>query len=102
MVRALAVVHHTTVVTYARRRHEHLYEKLEHNVIRSDKLQKNIVAVEQQLGGARVILCTLSMLSNPRISHVIHLVPVQLVSPSIEAFMRVNRRHELTGHPRRS
>ncbi|KAJ7126876.1 P-loop containing nucleoside triphosphate hydrolase protein [Mycena epipterygia] len=59
--------------------HEHLYEKINPNLIRSDKFIDNIVATERLLLGSKVILCTLSMLSNPRISTITRLVPLQTV-----------------------
>lgn len=61
-------------------RHEDLYKDLVSNIIRSDALDKDIVGVERQLEGARVILCTLSMLTQNLISDVVRLVPVQMVS----------------------
>ncbi|KAG2367893.1 P-loop containing nucleoside triphosphate hydrolase protein [Suillus spraguei] len=65
--------------------HEHLYERLEHCFIRSDMFGGGAVAVEQLLFDvhintkARVILCTLSMLSNPRINDITLQVPVETV-----------------------
>ncbi|KZT73690.1 hypothetical protein DAEQUDRAFT_637085, partial [Daedalea quercina L-15889] len=43
--------------------HEHLYEKIESNVIRSDDFADNDVGTGRLLLGSKVILCTLSMLS---------------------------------------
>jgi hypothetical protein len=50
-------------------------------VIRSDTLGDDIVGVERKLGGARVILCTLSTMSNFFVhrSGVMRLVPVKTV-----------------------
>ena len=48
-------------------RHEHLYEKIEPNVIRSDEFADNGVGTARLLLGSQVILCTLSMLSNQRL-----------------------------------
>ncbi|KAG2347790.1 hypothetical protein BDR05DRAFT_875647 [Suillus weaverae] len=65
--------------------HEHLYERLEHCFIRSDKFGGGPVAVsrlllnEQTNKHTRVILCTLSMLCNPRIEEFTRQVPVQTV-----------------------
>ncbi|KAJ6513128.1 P-loop containing nucleoside triphosphate hydrolase protein [Mycena sanguinolenta] len=59
--------------------HEHLYEKINPNLIRSDQLPHQTVAMDRLLMGSQVILCTLSMLSNPRISIVTRLVPIQTV-----------------------
>ncbi|KAJ7285111.1 hypothetical protein C8J57DRAFT_1497964 [Mycena rebaudengoi] len=59
--------------------HEHIYEKIEPNVIRSDNLAKDTVAIGRQLMGTRVILCTLSMLSNDRIAPITRMVPLQIV-----------------------
>ncbi|KAI0065320.1 P-loop containing nucleoside triphosphate hydrolase protein, partial [Artomyces pyxidatus] len=47
--------------------HEHLYHQLLPNIIRSNELPKNAQALHKALDGAQVILCTLSMLSNPRL-----------------------------------
>lgn len=60
-------------------RHEHLYEKINPNLIRSDNFPDNTVAAERLLLGSKVILCTLSMLSNPQISTITRLVPLQTV-----------------------
>ncbi|KAH9959578.1 P-loop containing nucleoside triphosphate hydrolase protein [Russula dissimulans] len=45
---------------------EHLYQKIEKNIIVSDKLPKP-GALKKVLQGSQVILCTLSMISNPRL-----------------------------------
>ncbi|KAG2743528.1 P-loop containing nucleoside triphosphate hydrolase protein [Suillus brevipes Sb2] len=66
-------------------RHEHLYERLEHCFIRSDSFGGGPVAISRLLINehtnkhTRVILCTLSMLSNPRIEDFTRQVPVQTV-----------------------
>ncbi|KAF8896425.1 P-loop containing nucleoside triphosphate hydrolase protein [Infundibulicybe gibba] len=59
--------------------HEHLYEKIIPNIVRSDTFQHDIVAVERQLQGCRVILCTLSMLSHDKLAPFARVVPVQTV-----------------------
>ncbi|KAJ6513129.1 P-loop containing nucleoside triphosphate hydrolase protein [Mycena sanguinolenta] len=59
--------------------HEHLYEKINPNLILSDQLTNDAVATDRLLLGSKVILCTLSMLSNQRISTVTRLVPIQTV-----------------------
>ncbi|KAG2139120.1 P-loop containing nucleoside triphosphate hydrolase protein [Suillus bovinus] len=65
--------------------HEHLYERLEHCFIRSDSFGGGPVAVSRRLLNkhtnehTRVILCTLSMLSNPHIEEFTRQVPVQTV-----------------------
>ncbi|KAJ7273061.1 P-loop containing nucleoside triphosphate hydrolase protein [Mycena rebaudengoi] len=59
--------------------HEHLYGKIMDNVIRSDDLNDDIVGVERRIAGTRVVLATLSMLSNWRIGPITRLVPVQMV-----------------------
>ena len=46
-------------------RHEHIYEKIEQNLLRSDEFPPDLGAMERTIGGSPVILCTLSMLSNP-------------------------------------
>ena len=60
-------------------RHEHLYHKIDHNVLRSDEFANDVVGAARQLLGSRVILCTLSMLSNDKISVFTHIVPIQTV-----------------------
>ncbi|GLB40323.1 putative AAA domain containing protein [Lyophyllum shimeji] len=47
--------------------HEHLYQRIEKTVIRSDDFPQSVVAAERLLLGSRVILCTLSMLSNQKL-----------------------------------
>ncbi|KAG2110823.1 P-loop containing nucleoside triphosphate hydrolase protein [Suillus discolor] len=65
--------------------HEHLYERLEHCFIRSDLFGGGPLAISRLLLNqhtnepTRVILCTLSMLSNPRIDEFTRQVPVQTV-----------------------
>ncbi|KAH9917838.1 P-loop containing nucleoside triphosphate hydrolase protein [Fomitopsis serialis] len=61
--------------------HEHLYEQIEHNVIRSDEFSEDIVGTERLLLGSKVVLCTLSMLSAPRVitAGFTRLVPVETV-----------------------
>ncbi|PIL29510.1 hypothetical protein GSI_08318 [Ganoderma sinense ZZ0214-1] len=59
--------------------HEHLYETIEQHLIRSDDLIVDPVAAERFIGGSAVILCTVSMLSNPGLDScgMYHLVPVE-------------------------
>ncbi|KAH9481598.1 ATP-dependent helicase upf1 [Psilocybe cubensis] len=59
--------------------HEHLYEKVERNVITSEDLPDDILQAEHMLPTSRVILCTLSMLSNRRLSPITSLVPLRTV-----------------------
>ncbi|KAI6024771.1 P-loop containing nucleoside triphosphate hydrolase protein [Pisolithus microcarpus] len=59
--------------------HEHLYERLAPCVIRSDSFSKSVVGASRQLCGARVILCTLSMLSNNHIAPYVHVNPVDIL-----------------------
>ncbi|KAF8969177.1 P-loop containing nucleoside triphosphate hydrolase protein [Flammula alnicola] len=59
--------------------HEHLYKKINRNVIRSDDFVEDDVATERQVLGSRVILCTLSMLSNEKLDTISRLVPLQTV-----------------------
>jgi hypothetical protein len=47
-------------------RHEHLYGRIRENMIVSDRLPKP-GALQKTLQGSQVILCTLSMISNPRL-----------------------------------
>ncbi|KAI6108110.1 P-loop containing nucleoside triphosphate hydrolase protein [Pisolithus sp. B1] len=59
--------------------HEHLYERLAPCVIRSDSFSKSVVGASRQLCGARVILCTLSMLSNDHIAPYVQVNPVDIL-----------------------
>ncbi|KAJ7455351.1 P-loop containing nucleoside triphosphate hydrolase protein [Mycena galericulata] len=56
--------------------HEHLYGQIMDNVLRSDELKDDFSALEQRMLGSRVVLCTLSMLSNPHIAPVLRLIPL--------------------------
>jgi regulator of nonsense transcripts 1 len=47
-------------------RHEHLYEEIKNNIIISDRFPKPS-ALRKTLQGAQVILCTLGMISNPKL-----------------------------------
>ena len=49
-------------------RHDHLYTKIKKQVICSDSFEEDKRVTKEALGDARVILCTLSMMSNNRIS----------------------------------
>jgi hypothetical protein len=60
-------------------RHEHLYGKIVNNLIRSDDFVEDLVAMERLLLGSRVVLCTLSMLSNPRLATIMRIVPPQTI-----------------------
>jgi hypothetical protein len=44
-----------------------LYRRVEDSVIRSDELPDSKLAIERAFGDATVVLCTLSMLSNPKL-----------------------------------
>jgi len=66
-----------TISLSSRYRHEHLYPKLVDKLIMSDTLTNEIVTTESRLKGARVILCTLSMIAHPRIGALTRIVPVQ-------------------------
>ncbi|KAK0500417.1 P-loop containing nucleoside triphosphate hydrolase protein [Armillaria luteobubalina] len=59
--------------------HEHLYESINHNLIRSDDFVNNTVAMERLLLDSRIILCTLSMLSHERLPTIARIVPVQTI-----------------------
>ncbi|TFK50013.1 hypothetical protein OE88DRAFT_1661505 [Heliocybe sulcata] len=54
---------------------------MEHNLVRSNDFPSTITEAELRLAGARVILCTLSMLSNSRMQAAgfTRLVPVDTV-----------------------
>lgn len=56
-------------------RHEHLYHRVYKNMIRSDEFK----GAEEQLLGCPVVLCTLSMLANPRIKTFTNVVPITTV-----------------------
>jgi hypothetical protein len=61
-------------------RHEHLYEKIQEKLIRSDELPDDPGALARSLGDTCIMLSTLSMLSNPTLEGVFEIVPViQLV-----------------------
>ncbi|KAI0951281.1 hypothetical protein AcW1_008363 [Taiwanofungus camphoratus] len=55
--------------------HEHLYHRVYKNMIRSDEFK----GAEEQLLGCPVVLCTLSMLANPRIKTFTNVVPITTV-----------------------
>ncbi|KAH7913561.1 P-loop containing nucleoside triphosphate hydrolase protein [Hygrophoropsis aurantiaca] len=59
--------------------HEHLYEQLSQRVIRSDSFSDDIVGASRLILGSRVMLCTLSMLSNSKLDVFTRLVPVSMV-----------------------
>jgi hypothetical protein len=54
-------------------RHEHLYSKIQDNIIRSDTFK----GAQSRIQDCQVILCTLSMLSNPAIRKFTWSIPVQ-------------------------
>jgi superfamily I DNA and/or RNA helicase len=60
-------------------RHDHLYTKIKKQVIRSDDFENDVKKTKAALGGVRVILCTLNMLSSDRMikCHFTELVPVE-------------------------
>ena len=60
-------------------RHEHLYEELEPRLIRSDDFKKSPVEASRQLLDCKVILCTLSMFSNPMAHVYIRVHPVKML-----------------------
>jgi AAA domain len=51
-----------------RARHDHLYNNIKGNVIDSSQLGRNPQDARKLFGTARVIICTLSMLSQPRLA----------------------------------
>ncbi|KAL1663788.1 hypothetical protein GGF50DRAFT_56228 [Schizophyllum commune] len=59
--------------------HEHLYEKIEHRLIRSDGFPETPNEAARLLGGARVVLCTLSALAVDRLQSITHVVSPQMV-----------------------
>lgn len=56
-------------------RHEHLYKKIEKNVIRTDMLQSR-KALKKALEGSQVLLCTLSMISSSRMRDFSQIIPI--------------------------
>ena len=60
-------------------RHEHLYEKIEHRLIRLDDFPETPNEASRLLGDARVVLCTLSALAVGRLQSVTHAVPPQTI-----------------------
>jgi len=61
--------------------HEHLYERIQENVLVSSNFTKGVVQTEQLLAGRRVVLCTMSMLSNARIrsTGITQIVPIEVL-----------------------
>ena len=53
---------------YHRTRHDHLYNSIKGNVIDASQLGRKPQDARKLFGDARVILCTLSMLSQPRLA----------------------------------
>jgi AAA domain len=56
-------------------RHEHLYTEITNNMIISGNLPKRS-AMKKALQGAQVILCTLDMVSNPKLRDLTEAVPI--------------------------
>ncbi|KAL6307425.1 P-loop containing nucleoside triphosphate hydrolase protein [Sparassis latifolia] len=52
--------------------HDHLYHKISRNVIRSTEFK----SAQKHLQGCSVVLCTLAMLSNPRVKKFLSIVPM--------------------------
>jgi len=48
-------------------RHEHLYQSIEEKLIRSDDLPKDKVGMARLILDSNIILCTLSMMLNPKL-----------------------------------
>ncbi|KAI0078806.1 hypothetical protein K474DRAFT_1683625 [Panus rudis PR-1116 ss-1] len=61
--------------------HEHLYHRIEENMIRSDDFNPHKIDMRTLLDGCHVILCTLSMLSHPRLMEAgfTRFIPVETV-----------------------
>ncbi|KAJ7576716.1 P-loop containing nucleoside triphosphate hydrolase protein [Mycena floridula] len=59
--------------------HEHIYERIQRNTLRVDELPKHKVALVSALCGSRIILSTISALSNPGLddNHMFRIVPVE-------------------------
>ena len=60
-------------------RHEHIYGPIENFLIRTDELMGDERGIAHMLNGARIVLSTLSTLSNPGLDQVgiFELVPVE-------------------------
>lgn len=60
-------------------RHEHIYVKIIGHLIRADEIPKDPTELLKMFGSSTVVLSTLSMLSNPVLTHrgVFRLVPVE-------------------------
>ena len=60
-------------------RYEHIYDKVEQRLLCSDSFPQQPNDMERAIGGSPVILCTLSMLSNPILDdrRVYKLVPLE-------------------------
>ena len=65
MVRIRVLVVET--LSNTRYRHEDLYDEIENMVIRSDEIPDTPIAVSRLFGDVTVVLCTLGMLSNPKL-----------------------------------
>ncbi|KAF6742048.1 P-loop containing nucleoside triphosphate hydrolase protein [Ephemerocybe angulata] len=57
--------------------HEHLYQKVERNLIRTDSLPDDTLAAHRVLLGSRVILSTISNLLNQKMASITLVAPVQ-------------------------
>ncbi|KIM34855.1 hypothetical protein M413DRAFT_434968 [Hebeloma cylindrosporum] len=79
--------------------HEHLYHEIQEKVRRSDELPADKVAMERELEGSRIILSTLSMISNPSLydNGTFDIIPVERLV--IDEASQINI-FEFT-HPRR-
>lgn len=60
-------------------RHEHLYGKINKNLIRSDDFDTDLVTTSRQLSDSKVVLCTLSMMSHERLTAIAQIVPPELI-----------------------
>ncbi|KIK10044.1 hypothetical protein K443DRAFT_137429 [Laccaria amethystina LaAM-08-1] len=59
--------------------HEHLYGKINKNLIRSDDFDTDSTTASRQLLDSRVVLCTLSMMSHERLMAIAKIVPPELI-----------------------
>jgi regulator of nonsense transcripts 1 len=62
-----------------RYRHEELYVEIENMIIRSDEIPDSPGDVSRMFGDVTVVLCTLGMLSNPKLSNcgLFRIIPVR-------------------------
>ena len=58
-------------------RHDHIYAEVNDHLILTNKLREG--SAKKLIQGARLVLCTVSMLSNPDLTRVFRLVPMRML-----------------------